>query len=307
MLSCGTFAYDTDMIRTVAGHLPPQRPLNAYRSSHRFESKRQGHSIRARQACAENPVGRCSTPSFTLVLKAPYEDITVRDIVVRAGVRSDRSSTTALSAVRMRFLPPASAVRLQFSPMPSAARQHSGADGPARALLVEPHAGTGYFLRADAAADGRGAGAAHRTASARKKRRRDARRFFLPTRLAAIQLAEALFAPIAAWLAGQSACSAQQLALALRKAALALTEALGGGPTGPRQLARQGLAGHEVKPVAARSVDAVAGAAETGAAEDHAHLLGVPGRPANLRLTPVLRRHLRHLEYRPCAPPPTGA
>ncbi len=22
MLSCGTFAYDTDMIRTVAGHLP---------------------------------------------------------------------------------------------------------------------------------------------------------------------------------------------------------------------------------------------------------------------------------------------
>ena len=51
--------------------------------------------------------------------------------------------------------------------------------------------------------------------------------------------------------------------------------------------------GHEVKPVAARSVDAGA-----GAAEDHAHLLGVPGRPANLRLTPVLRRHLRHLEYR---------
>ena len=69
----------------------------------------------------------------------------------------------------------------------------------------------------------------------------------LPTRLAAIQLAEALFAPIAAWLAGQSACSAQQLALALRKAALALTEALRGGSPAPRRFAAQGLPATTVK------------------------------------------------------------
>ena len=69
----------------------------------------------------------------------------------------------------------------------------------------------------------------------------------LPTRLAAIQLAEALFAPVAAWLAGQSACSAQRLALALRKAALALTEALRGAPPGPRQFAPQGLPATTVK------------------------------------------------------------
>jgi hypothetical protein len=67
----------------------------------------------------------------------------------------------------------------------------------------------------------------------------------IPTRLAAIQLAEALFAPVAACLAGQSACSAPRLAL--RKAALALTEALRGGASGPRQFARQELPATTVK------------------------------------------------------------
>src|SRR5260370_15811716 len=63
-----------------------------------------------------------------------------------------------------------------------------------------------------------------------------------------------------------------------------------------RSRARSGVTRRPSQPAplpgAARSVDA------TGAAEDHAQLLRVPGRLANLRLTPVLRRHLRHLEYR---------
>jgi AcrR family transcriptional regulator len=42
-------------------------------------------------------------------------------------------------------------------------------------------------------------------------------RLILPLRLAAVQLAETLFAPIAAWLVGESRCSAAVLAPALRR------------------------------------------------------------------------------------------
>ena len=49
----------------------------------------------------------------------------------------------------------------------------------------------------------------------------------LPQRLVAIQLAEVLFAPLAAWLTGESACSAARLAQALRRAARAVTAAMG--------------------------------------------------------------------------------
>jgi AcrR family transcriptional regulator len=48
----------------------------------------------------------------------------------------------------------------------------------------------------------------------------------IPTRLAAIQLAEALLAPVAAWLAGESRCSPETLAFALGKTATALRHAL---------------------------------------------------------------------------------
>ena len=58
----------------------------------------------------------------------------------------------------------------------------------------------------------------------------------IPEHLAAVQLAEALLAPLTAWLLGESRCSAQTLAVALRRVAQAGEDALsssnrGGAPS----------------------------------------------------------------------------
>ena len=50
----------------------------------------------------------------------------------------------------------------------------------------------------------------------------------VPVRLAAIQLAEGLLAPVTAWLLGEVQCSAETLALALRRTTRATLSALGG-------------------------------------------------------------------------------
>ena len=52
------------------------------------------------------------------------------------------------------------------------------------------------------------------------------RALIIPTRLVAIQLAETLLAPIGAWLTTAPACSADQLARALRQSAVAVLTAL---------------------------------------------------------------------------------
>ena len=176
---------------------------------------------------------------FTLVLKGPYEDITVRDIVVRAGV--GRSTLYEHFSGKDGIL--AASLGGPFAVLADALQPRDNT--AALTALLE------HFWSNRTLAPGIFSGPTRRRTVAvlvrlieqRLRAQAPARgtALLLPTRLAAIQLAEALFAPIAAWLAGQSACSAQQLALALRKAALALTEALRGGPTGPRQFARQGL------------------------------------------------------------------
>lgn len=51
----------------------------------------------------------------------------------------------------------------------------------------------------------------------------------IPPRLAAAQLAEGMFAPIAAWLMGESHCSASALAATLRRVGRASLEAVGSG------------------------------------------------------------------------------
>ena len=48
----------------------------------------------------------------------------------------------------------------------------------------------------------------------------------LPTRLAAMQLAEVFLAPITAWLSAEPRCTAQTLALALRRVAVASLAAM---------------------------------------------------------------------------------
>ena len=182
---------------------------------------------------------------FTLVLKAPYEDITVRDIVARAGV--GRSTLYEHFSGKDAIL--AASLGGAFAVLADALQPRDNT--PALTALLE------HFWSNRALAPGIFAGPMRRRTVAvlvrlieqRLRAEAPARRtaLLLPTRLAAIQLAEALFAPVAAWLAGQSACSAQRLALALRTAALALTEASRGGPPGPRQFAPQGLAATTVK------------------------------------------------------------
>jgi AcrR family transcriptional regulator len=182
---------------------------------------------------------------FTLVLKAPYEDITVRDIVVRAGV--GRSTLYEHFSGKDAIL--AASLGGPFAVLADALQPRDNT--AALTALLE------HFWSNRAVAPGIFAGPMRRRTVAvlvrlieqRLRAEAPARRtaLLLPTRLAAIHLAEALFAPVAAWLAGQSACSAQRLALALRKAALALTEALRGEPPAPRRFAAQGLPATTVK------------------------------------------------------------
>jgi AcrR family transcriptional regulator len=56
----------------------------------------------------------------------------------------------------------------------------------------------------------------------------------MPSRLAAIQLAEMLLAPVAAWLAGEARCGSRTLAIALRRVSVAALEALTSLPAGGR-------------------------------------------------------------------------
>jgi AcrR family transcriptional regulator len=56
----------------------------------------------------------------------------------------------------------------------------------------------------------------------------------LPPRLAAIQLAEVLLAPITAWLLGESRCSSNVLAVALRQVSIAAVNSMTTCPTAPR-------------------------------------------------------------------------
>ena len=182
---------------------------------------------------------------FTLVLRAPYEDITVGDIVARAGV--GRSTLYEHFSGKDAIL--AASLGGAFAVLADALQPRDNT--PALTALLE------HFWSNRTLAPGIFSGPMRRRTVAvlvrlieqrlRAEAPARAAALLLPTRLAAIQLAEALFAPVAAWLAGQSACSAQRLALALRKGALALTEALRGGAPGPGQFVRQGLPATTVK------------------------------------------------------------
>jgi AcrR family transcriptional regulator len=60
-------------------------------------------------------------------------------------------------------------------------------------------------------------------------------RWLVPPPLAAIQIAEALLAPVTAWLLGAKECPAARLAHALRQSARALTQTLAGGRLSDRR------------------------------------------------------------------------
>ncbi len=157
---------------------------------------------------------------FELLLAQPYEEITVQSVAARAGVA--RSSLYEHFAGKRGLLAASLA-----GPLGVLADTVTETDNTAALTSLLRHF---WDNRARARSLFTGALRAHAVAvlvrliEERLRGQRLALR--LPRRLAAVQLAEALFAPLAAWLTGEGACSVLQLARGLRRGTLALRCAL---------------------------------------------------------------------------------
>jgi AcrR family transcriptional regulator len=155
-----------------------------------------------------------------LLLARPYDEITVQLVAARAGV--GRSSLYEHFRGKRGLL----AVSLS-GPLAVLADTVGAADNTAALTSLLRH-----FWEHRARARGLFTGAMRPHAVAvlvrliEERLRRERATLRLPRRLAAIQLAEALFAPLAAWLTSACACGVPQLACGLRRAALALRAAL---------------------------------------------------------------------------------
>jgi AcrR family transcriptional regulator len=164
---------------------------------------------------------------FTLVLKEPYERITVQQVADRAGVA--RSTLYQHFAGKDELL--AASLAGPFSILADAVADPDNTEALTQVLE--------HFWANRAVAPGVFAGTVRRHTVAVLVRLIEQRlrgvpaarrsRLTLPPRLAATALAEAVFAPVAAWTLGQSSCSARRLAVSLRAGTQALTHALHGG------------------------------------------------------------------------------
>jgi AcrR family transcriptional regulator len=181
----------------------------------------------ARDRRARRSRGALLDAFFTLVLKEPYERITVQQIAERAGVA--RSTLYEHFSGKDELL--AASLAGPFSVLADAVREQDNTEALVQVLE--------HFWANRGVAPGVFAGATRRHAVAvlvrlieqRLRAVPAARRaaLLLPPRRAATALAEALFAPVAAWTLGQSSCSARRLATSLRLGTQALTCALHGG------------------------------------------------------------------------------
>jgi AcrR family transcriptional regulator len=162
---------------------------------------------------------------FKLVLTRDYEELTVQMIAARAGV--GRSTFYAHFPGKNALL--AASLAGPFSVLAETVRQPDNT--PALTAILE------HFWANRARARGTFTGTMRRhtvavlTRLIEQRLRRDATgrlpALRLPPRLVAIQLAEVLFAPLTAWLMGESACCAAKLAQALRRSARAVIAAMG--------------------------------------------------------------------------------
>ena len=157
---------------------------------------------------------------FELLLAQPYEQITVQLVAARAGV--------ARSSLYEHFRGKRGLLEASLAgPLAVLADTVGAADNTETLTSLLRH-----FWENRARARGLFTGAMRPHAVAvlvrliEERLRRERAALALPRWLAAIQLAEALFAPLAAWLTAACACSVPQLARALRRAALALRTAL---------------------------------------------------------------------------------
>jgi AcrR family transcriptional regulator len=162
---------------------------------------------------------------FVLVLTRAYEEVTVQTIAARAGV--GRSTFYAHFPDKNALL--AASLARPFTTLADTVR--AADNTPALTAVLE------HFWTNRARARGVFTGTMRRHAVAvltrlieerlRKEGTGRPPALPLPPRLVAIQLAEVLFAPLAAWLAGESSCSAPKLARALRRSTRAVTAAMG--------------------------------------------------------------------------------
>jgi AcrR family transcriptional regulator len=160
---------------------------------------------------------------FGLVLDRPYEDIKVDDIIAIAGV--GRSTFYEHFDGKDDIL----AVSLK-QPLPPLADAMRARDNTADIVRVLEH-----FWENRAIIPGIFTGPARAVVSGvlvelieerfKLDRVGSPNPLLIPPRLAAIQIAEGLLAPVTAWLLGESKCTAEALALVLRQTATATLEA----------------------------------------------------------------------------------
>jgi AcrR family transcriptional regulator len=155
-----------------------------------------------------------------LVLAHPYEEITVQRVAARAGVarsslyehfRGKRALLAVSLAGPLAVLADAIGEADNTQALTALLRHFWDNRARARGLFtgeMRPHA-VAVLVRL-----------------IEERLRHERTPLALPRRLAAIQLAEALFAPLAAWLTSACACSVPQLARGLRRGALALRATL---------------------------------------------------------------------------------
>jgi AcrR family transcriptional regulator len=154
-----------------------------------------------------------------LLLAHPYEQITVQRVALRAGVA--RSSLYEHFRGKRGLL----AVSLA-GPLAVLADTVGEADNThALSALLRHFWDNRARARGLFTGEMRAAAVAVLVKLIEERLRRERAVLGLPRRLAAIQLAEALFAPLAAWLTAACACSVPQLARGLRHAAQALLKA----------------------------------------------------------------------------------
>ena len=161
---------------------------------------------------------------FGLVLERRYDEIKVADILERAGV--GRSTFYEHFSSKDAIL--ASSLNGPFEVLADSTRRP---DNTAQLIALLEH-----FWENRALARGIFLGATRRKTTAvlvdliEQRMKIDGVEkpvsLIVPLRLAAIQLAEGLLAPTTAWLTGEARCSANALALALRRTATATISAL---------------------------------------------------------------------------------
>ncbi|MEO6065999.1 MAG: TetR/AcrR family transcriptional regulator [Lysobacterales bacterium] len=160
---------------------------------------------------------------FGLVLQRRYHEIRIADVLAQAGV----SRSTFYEHFSSKDALLAASIEGPFSILTSLLGEHSL---PRVQALLEHF----WLNRGLARTLFQGAGIrpvrATLVAAVEKRLKRDhGPRLRVPPRLAAHAIAEAMLSPIVAWLNGEAACSASDLAQALQATTAAILEAMSAG------------------------------------------------------------------------------